>query len=308
MTDDQARQARHERRALAREKARRIREEHRKKERLNRVLVQGGLIVATLTILAVVALVIINSVRPPSPGPLNMLSDGILIQEGLTATRTAALEPGADPVPTPPDDSPDVLQIRIWVDYLCPYCRQFEEANRAQLEELLGEGHVTVEIHPIAMLDHRSAGTKYSTRAANAAACVANWAPDQFWAFHGLLFENQPAEGEPGLHDDQLVELANRARADKASTVERCIRGQTFRNWVSQATDRALNRPVPNSELEKVPAVPLVLVDGRQYRYTLTEDGRFDPDEFSRFLIEVLGTQFTEEPTPSPSPSPSPST
>src|SRR5690606_26336147 len=140
-------------------------------------------------------------------------------------------------------------------------------------------------IHPIAIYDHRTSGTKYSTRSANAAACVANWAPDAFWEFHGLLLENRPPEGQPGLEDDRLIELARQAGANRGSTVEHCVRDQSFRAWVSQASDRALNQPVPGTDLSKVESVPLIIVEDLVYRFTLTEDGRFDPDEFARLII-----------------------
>ena len=66
-------------REAAREKARVNREEQKKKERRNRFLLQGGIVVGALAIVAIVGLVIVNSVKPEGPGPLNMASDGIQI-------------------------------------------------------------------------------------------------------------------------------------------------------------------------------------------------------------------------------------
>ena len=291
-----------ERRNAAREKARQLREEQKKKERRNRFLIQGGIIVAILAVIAVVALVIVNAVRPPAVGPQNMLSDGIKIGQNFEAVRTPGLRPGSAPVPAQTNE-PDVLDIQIWVDYMCPYCGGFERANAEQLSQLVESGSATLEIHPISFLDRASAGTQYSTRAANAAACVANYSPDKFFAFNQLLFANQPAEGTAGLSNDELIQLTKQVGVSRASDIVQCVESQKFKSWVKGATDRALNGPVAGTELEKIQGTPTVLVNGQQYQYTINpKTNEFDPDEFARFLTQVLGSQFIQEPTPTPTP------
>src|SRR5690606_11469343 len=138
----------------------------------------GGVILGVVAVLAVVALVVVTSSRS-SEGPLNMASDGIVLSgDTLAATSTPALESGALPVANTATSDP--LSIVIYVDYMCPYCSQFESVNGSLVEQLVTSGVATLEIHPIAILDNSSQGTKYSTRAANAMACVANYAPNYF--------------------------------------------------------------------------------------------------------------------------------
>src|SRR5690606_12628527 len=103
----------------------------RKKERRTKILLQGGILIAVLAVVAIVALVIVNSVRPPAAGPLNMASDGIQLGAGMVATPTPGIEPGGEPVANDPEEG--VLDIRIYVDYLCPFCNVFEETNGAYL-------------------------------------------------------------------------------------------------------------------------------------------------------------------------------
>src|SRR3712207_6728109 len=90
-----------QRREAAREKARQLRDQQKKRERRNKVLLQGGIILGSLAIIAVIALVLVNSVRPAGPGPENMLSGGIRIGQNFEAVPTAAMEPGATPTPIP---------------------------------------------------------------------------------------------------------------------------------------------------------------------------------------------------------------
>ncbi len=290
--------SKNDRREAAREKAKELRAAQRRKELRNRVLLQGGIIVAVLAVVAIVAVFVVSSIRPASGGPANMASDGIVLGQGLEVQQTEALPAGAEPQPTAQD--PAVAQIRVYQDYLCPFCGDFERSNADQIESLLDSGAATIEIHPIAILSGRSAGTQYSLRAANAAACVADSSPDSFWAFNSALFADQPEEGTAGLTDDQLVELAETAGA---SRVDDCIEDQDFAGWVESATDRATEGPLPDSAVDSVTETPTILVNGRQYTGSLE-----DPEEFRAFVLQASSdTYSTSTPTPSPSGTPSPS-
>ena len=182
-----------------------------------------------------------------------MASDGIVLTAGddggITAVETPALAAGATPTPTVPDDSGKVANIVMYIDYLCPFCGQFEATNSESMRTMVESGAATLEIHPIAILTNKSAGTQYSLRAANAAACVADSSPDSFFDFNAILFENQPEEGSTGLTNDELKSLAEEAGVSSQSTIEKCIDDVQFKSWVQDATNRALTQPVPNSEL-----------------------------------------------------------
>ncbi len=301
------RQTKNERRAAAREKARTLREEQKKKDRRNKFILQGSLILVTLAIVAAVAVVIYSTIRPAAPGPLNMLSDGIKIGESFEAVTTPALQPSEEPVPSASNSPEDVLDIRIYVDYLCPFCGAFEAANAAQIEKLVGEGAATLEIHPVAILDRLSMGTKYSTRATNSAACVANFSPNNFFDFNALLFANQPAENSTGLSDEELISLAKEAGVSNFTDISSCITDQTFKNWVASATSRFNTNPIPNVVTQPdQKSTPTVYVSGQLYTPVLDASGNFDPQDFAAFLVKVLGTSFVESSTPSPSPSETP--
>jgi len=294
------RPSKNERRQAAREKARALREEQRKRERRNKFFLQGGIGIAVLAVIALVVLVIVNTVKPAGPGPANMASDGIVLGEGLTPVTTPALQPDQSPIPTEPDASGKVVDIRMYVDYMCPLCGQFERTNAEQIKGMLERGAATLEVHPISILDRVAMGSKYSSRAANAAACVANYSPDSFWNFNSLMMENQPEEGTTGLSDDEIAKLAVQADVERESAVTECIKDFKFKSWVDASTQRALSGPIPNSEVESVTGTPTVLVNGKQYVGSLT-----DPKEFAAFVLSVAADAFsTSTPTPTPEPAP----
>ena len=288
------RPTKNERREQAREQARELREAARKKEKRNRILLQSGIIVGILAVAAVVALVIVSSVKPASPGPRNMASDGLLIQAGGEVLTTPALQPGATPTPNPTPTSGDVIQIQTYVDYMCPYCGQFEATNAEYLRTLVESGAASLEIFPLAFLDRVSMGSAYPTRAMNAFGCVADQQPSAALDFHELLFANQPAESTTGLSDDEIIELARQAGA-KSAAVETCIRDQQFKSWTDAATDRA-------TQDRNVTATPTVLVNGQLYEGSLT-----DQATFRQFIAAAQGAQYVENSAETPAPTPTPS-
>ncbi len=261
-----------------------MREQAAKRKRRNRQFLQGGLVLGSLAILAIAALIVVNVTRPPGAGPLNMLSDGILLAgSSVTPVATPALAGGKPPVPTNPAAHASTVNIVTYIDYQCPYCQQFEATNSAQIRQWVAAGFATIEIHPIAILDSSSQGTRYSTRAANAAACVANYQPAVFYAVNTALFAAQPKEQTSGLTDQKLISVVRGAGATNAS-IPNCITGQKFADWVSAATSRALKGPLPNSSLQAVNGTPTVIVHGKPYNGSLT-----DPKAFLQF-VATAGT------------------
>ncbi|UYN82652.1 MAG: thioredoxin domain-containing protein [Microcella sp.] len=294
--------SKNERRAEAREKARQLRAEQQKRERRNRWLLQGGVALAALAIIAVIALVLVNSVRPAGPGPRNMASDGIKIGEGLVAFTTPALSPEATPVESEPNPA-GVVDIQIFIDYLCPICAEFEEVNGPIIRTLVESGAATVEYRPIAILINRSAGSQYSLRSANAAACVANYNPDSFFDVNEALFSIQREEGTVGPDDAELLATVRSAGAT-APQIEQCIIDRTFKSWVQAATDRATNGPlaIRGAEIDSIAGTPTVLVNGQVFEYRYP----FEAGEFQQFVLQAAGDEYSTNPSPSPTPSPTP--
>ncbi len=297
------------RRAATRDKARAIREEQRKKESRNRLLLRSGIAVAIVAIAAIVVIVLTTSASAPSTGPVNMASDGIVISKDFKAVPTQALTKGEDPIATVRDKKSSVVSIRLYVDYFCPTCQSFESANRVQLSKWLKSGAITLEVHPISLLDRSSLGTAYSTRAANAAACVANYSPDEFWAFTQALYAKPPQANTAGLSNGQLIDAVSHAKAHSVARISACINSEKFKAWVADATSRATTGPLPDSSVKAVSGPLTVIVDGQQYPITTSDVG--SAAAFAAFVEETAGAQFDSggsSSSPSPTPSPTPTT
>src|SRR5690606_38857955 len=136
-------------RAAAKERARELRALHRKQERRRRLIVQLSVLGGALVVIGIVAVTLVSMNQSPARGPLNMASDGIKIGTDLKAVRTTGLSPSSTPVPS--ETNPvDVVEIRLYVDYLCANCGTFERNNSEQLRTWVSSGAATLEIHPIA--------------------------------------------------------------------------------------------------------------------------------------------------------------
>ncbi|MFC4242285.1 DsbA family protein [Gryllotalpicola reticulitermitis] len=284
-------------RKAARDKARALRRSQRRKDRRNRVLFRSSLVVVLVAVVAIVAFVIVSSIRPPHAGPANMASDGVLIGQGLKAERSPARAADAKPSPHPLDTTGQVVNIVAYVDYLCQYCGEFDRTNGEQIGKLVSSGAATLEIHPLPFYANRSAqGTQYSLRAANAAACVANYAPDKFFDFNRLMFQHEPSQTSAGLSDSRIAGYAEQAGATSMSRIRSCIHDRTYADWTQSALNRASTGPLPNSNVKKVTAdnLPLVLVDGQQFTGSVT-----DASDFRAFIQQAQAEQYTT-PTPTP--------
>jgi len=286
-------------RAAAKQRARELRALHRKQERRRRLIILSSVVGGALVVIAVVAVTLITVNQGPARGPLNMASDGIRIGADLKAVRTPGLAPSATPVASEPGET-GVIDIRVYVDYLCGNCGTFEQNNAAQLRKWVSSGAATIEIHPIALLTTKSAGTQYSLRAANAAACVAEYSPDAFFDFHEALFADQPEEGSEGLTDEELLSRAVDAGVTDRARIKTCIEKKRFASWVQAATVRALNGPIPNADIPAITTAPTIIVDGKRFQYTKD----FDAKELAQFVTDAAGDAYTATPTPSPTPAP----
>ncbi|HWM33820.1 MAG TPA: thioredoxin domain-containing protein [Pseudolysinimonas sp.] len=285
-------------RAAARDRARELRDLHAKQDKRRRLIVQGGIAAGILVIVAVVAIVLFLP-RSQNRGPQNMLSDGIKIGADLKAVQTPGLPPGSTPVPSQTND-PSVVDIQLYVDYLCAECGRFEAANGDQLRAWARSGAATIEIHPVAMLTTQSAGTQYSLRAVAAAGCVADLSPDHYFDFHAALLTNQPEEKSEGLTDAEMLDRAEAAGVTAIGQIRRCIDEKRFRSWAKEATARALAGPIPNSSIGAIDSPLVVLVNGERF----VPSADMDPKELARFVVQAAGDAFSSNPTTTPTPSP----
>lgn len=293
MSNSGQRPTRNEKRESAREHARIAREKLQKQQRRRKFMIQGGVAIVILALVAVIAVVVVSNnhstvaAAETKAGPKNMLSDGILLHGSggtVTAVSTAAIKPKGKPVATNESKLTGTANIVEYIDLQCPYCDQFETANETQITKWVAAGKATVEIHPIAILDSSSQGTRYSSRAANAVACVANFDPDVFLAVTKALYANQPAENSSGLPNSKLVSILAGAGAG-SSKIAACVNGESFKSWVTASTSRiqAAGGPFAGQQV----STPTVLVNGKQWNPTAAT-ALTDPSQFAAFVDSVV--------------------
>lgn len=229
----------------ARDAAKRAREERERRAKRRRILIPTGVSIAVIAIVVIVVVVVATTPKAAAPaanGPANMVSDGIVFSAsgGTTAVvPTAALKKGDSPVSTTWPSSDTRMHLVTYVDWTCPDCQEFEEQYASTISSLVAANKLTLEVHPVAILDGHYT-TNYSTRAANAAACIAQYQPDEFLNAQVAMFKNQAAEGSAGLTDSQILSIVHGAGVTE-SRVDSCINQLTFKNWVAASTDRAVS-------------------------------------------------------------------
>jgi protein-disulfide isomerase len=201
----------------------------------------GGVVIAGL--LVAIAFVVATSSKKETPTTIST-SGPLVVPAGATAD--GALVSGKADAP---------VKLDIYLDYMCPYCGRFEQANGAEIERLVGDGTVLLHQHPLAFLDRASQGTQYSTRAANAVSTVADKAPDKLLPFNNALYANQPEEDTPGLTDDKIAELA-RGVGVPDSVVD-TFTDRIFVPWVAQSTEKAFASGISGT--------PTVMINGKQF-------------------------------------------
>jgi protein-disulfide isomerase len=267
-------QTKRDRREEARERARIMREEAAKKAKRRRIIVQSSVIVGVVAVLAIIGVIVFSSVSAANnvANPKNMLSGGILLTAADKAVPTPAIAKGAQPTPTKQTLDGSTAHIQIWLDYQCPYCNQFETTNSPQMKQWMADGRATLEIHPVAILDSAS-NKNYSTRAAAAAACVAEYDPNKYFDVNSALFANQPDEQTGGGLTNAKILSVFKSAGVSSNNITQCVNDQRFAKFITARTTSA----VGDSQLRGPNGfgTPTVFVNGQRYSGTFTDSSQF---------------------------------
>lgn len=211
--------------------------------------------------------------------PANMETGGVVFGgPGAPMPRESApLAAGTAPQPNKVDRaaSNDIL---IYVDYRCPHCLEFEQANSDFLSEMIATGNTSVEVVPLSFMDRYSEGSYYSSRASAALACVVEKQPEAAWSVHNALLSPalQPAAGT-GPNNDELISLLNSASGGLNSAAAACITDESYVPFAQALTEWVFQNPVPNAldTSLRIQGTPTVLVNGNVFEGDAADTAAF---------------------------------
>ncbi|WP_275005698.1 DsbA family protein [Promicromonospora iranensis] len=280
-------QTKAQRRDAARAEALALQKKQQAREKRSRLIVLSALGLGLAVLVVAVVLIFLEGQKTPME-KVDNIPAGVVQDTGIPV--------GAEGTAGTTNEGAKTLDV--YVDYMCPVCGQFEALNGASIAEMREAGDLTLVVHPVSILDRASQGTEYSTRAAAAAAWVADRAPEQFSAFHDAMFASQPEEQTPGLSDEQIAQVAEQAGvpADVAAGISDGTAHETYEEWVSASSEVAGDDP----DLRNAQGgfgTPTVVIDGE----------RFETWQNPGALTEAITGEApaSEEPSAEPSAEPS---
>jgi protein-disulfide isomerase len=154
--------------------------------------------------------------------------------------------------------SSGTVQVELYVDYLCPVCKRFEDTASSTLDQMVAAGKITLIYRPIAILDNNTNPSGYSTRAGSAAGCAAD--SGKFLEYTKALYAQQPAEGSSGLTDDKLIQIGDGVGLT-GDPFSQCVNTSKYSGWMANNTDAAAGRHIQGT--------PTVVVAGKQIDATV---------------------------------------
>ena len=235
-----------ERREAAREQARKLREAQARREKRNRVLIITGAVVLIIAVAVAAFFIVQQGTRSVIADVENVPANSDVEDGGISI--------GSDMAAGTENEGAPVLNV--YLDFACPHCADFEQINAEDIDQMVADGEVTAVYHPVSLLS-RGDRQSWSWRAAEAAAVVADQAPEQYNAFQTALFElYAQSGGQTQPSDEQIVQAARDAGVPQ--DVAQTIPQQTFDEWVD-ATTRQFSR-------DGFEGTPTVLVDGEEFQ------------------------------------------
>ncbi len=162
--------------------------------------------------------------------------------------------------------------VSFYEDFLCPACGNFERGFGPTVSKLIDDGAIAADYYMTGFLS-RPSNQDYSSRAANAAYCIADESNDAFRRFHTALYTKdiQPSESGTSFPDNaKLTELAREAGV--VGKVPECIKDGKYLPMVDGLVASA-----------GIHATPTVRINGKDYQFTE------NPADFVAKIKEIVG-------------------
>jgi protein-disulfide isomerase len=168
-------------------------------------------------------------------------------------------------------DGKPKADVVFYEDFLCPACGNFERAFGPTVSKLIDSGAIAADYYMVGLLS-RPQNDDYSSRAGNAAYCVADESIDAFRRFHTALYTTdiQPSETSTTFPDNaRLIELAREAGV--VGKVPDCINAGKYTPMVDGLAAAA-----------GIHATPTIRINGQDYQWST-------PDALVAKIKEIVG-------------------
>jgi protein-disulfide isomerase len=145
------------------------------------------------------------------------------------------------------------VKLEVFEDFDCSACRNYSTTVEPDvISKLVETGQVYYTFYQFPFLDDRLAD-KPSDRAANAAMCAAD--QNRFWDYKKLLFLNQTANESVGHNDTTLMAMADSLGLDSAA-FKACYNAKRFQSTIDEH--------LKLGEKYAVQGTPSLYVNGRE--------------------------------------------
>lgn len=209
-------------------------------------------------------------------------------RDGVVTNVATPIEDALKDAPKSYDKETYQNNITLYVDYACPHCKEFEDANFSNIERWLLQGDLdTITINPVNVLQ-----TPLSLYGASTIGCVATHQPENLLEAHKAI--TALADPENGMKVTNLQDVHNSLLTDGVITenaeLKKCSITGFYANFVESATMSAVSDPLPNINKEMTLAgTPTIFVNGEHY------PGNPDPAAFEAFFKLVVEEGLTGE-------------
>jgi protein-disulfide isomerase len=209
-------------------------------DRKRNLAIQIGLTsIVVIFAVVLVGYIVLSNEKKPASGE----SKSIRVTSSKLVTKEGTSDPKA--------------VLSLYEDFLCPACGNFERQFGPTVSKLIDSGAVAADYYMVSILDRQGDG--YSSRASNAAYCVADESTEAFRRFHAALYAQQPEEGVGPFPDNsRLTEVARQAGV--AGKVPECISSGRYTE-MAKGLAAATN----------VQSTPTIRINGEDYSPTTPE-------------------------------------
>ncbi|NUS42618.1 MAG: thioredoxin domain-containing protein [Mycobacteriaceae bacterium] len=208
-----------------------------KRDRNRMIAIQAGVAVVLVGLIAVIGVSIANKKSE---------KDAAADRKAAAAAGPAVYKDGD--LRFGNQDAKIVLQVTE--DLQCPACAMYQAQVGPYIEGLIKENKVAVDYRTIGWLNSPN-NEQYSSRAANASACVAEADKAKWLPWTNLMFSKQPPESASGLPDSTIVDITKQAGVTSPQVAE-CITSGKYSDFITGVTNTTMKGGLQHTPTVKV--------------------------------------------------------